>query len=442
MDTTVHQTNASGLDIRHSYYQEIKARIHTALLNRLNLERLSQIKREDAEPELRSVIASLLEKETVTTPLSLLERDSLVGDVLNELFGLGPLEAILVDPEVSDILVNRYDQIYVEKNGKLETVDAMFKDDRHLMRIIERIVSTVGRRIDESSPMVDARLLDGSRVNAIIPPLAIDGPVLSIRRFRTDKLGAQDLVNTKSLTDPMMTFLKAAVGCRLNIVISGGTGAGKTTLLNVLSSFIHDTERVITIEDAAELLLRQRHVVRLETRPANIEGKGAIRQRQLVINALRMRPDRIVVGEVRGEEAVDMLQAMNTGHDGSLTTIHANTPRDALYRLDTMVAMASLNLPDKAIRQQVASAINLIAQVSRMADGSRKVTSIAEITGMEGDVITMQDIFVFERTGINDKGKVTGRFRATGIRPKASERLAASGIKLPMELFEHVDVIN
>jgi pilus assembly protein CpaF len=442
METTVHQMNASGLDIRHSYYQEIKARIHTALLNRLNLERLSQIKREDAEPELRSVIASLLEKETVTTPLSLLERDSLVGDVLNELFGLGPLEAILVDPEVSDILVNRYDQIYVEKNGKLETVDAMFKDDRHLMRIIERIVSTVGRRIDESSPMVDARLLDGSRVNAIIPPLAIDGPVLSIRRFRTDKLGAQDLVNTKSLTEPMLTFLKAGVACRLNVVISGGTGAGKTTLLNVLSSFIHDTERVITIEDAAELLLRQRHVVRLETRPANIEGKGAIRQRQLVINALRMRPDRIVVGEVRGEEAVDMLQAMNTGHDGSLTTIHANTPRDALYRLDTMVAMASLNLPDKAIRQQVASAINLICQVSRMADGTRKVTSISEITGMEGDVITMQDIFVFERTGLNEKGKVTGRFRATGIRPKASDRLAASGIKLPMELFEHVDVIN
>ena len=434
--------NASGLDIRHSYYQEVKARIHTALLNRLNLERLSQIKREDAEPELRGVIASLLEKETVTTPLSLLERDSLVGDVLNELFGLGPLEAILVDPDISDILVNRYDQIYVEKHGKLETIDAVFKDDKHLMRIIERIVSTVGRRIDESSPMVDARLLDGSRVNAIIPPLAIDGPVLSIRRFRTDKLGANDLVTRKSLTDPMLTFMRAAVACRSNIIISGGTGAGKTTLLNVLSSFIGETERVITIEDAAELMLRQRHVVRLETRPANIEGKGAIRQRQLVINALRMRPDRIVVGEVRGEEAVDMLQAMNTGHDGSLTTIHANTPRDALYRLDTMVAMASLNLPDKAIRQQVASAINLIAQVSRMADGTRKVTSISEITGMEGDVITMQDIFVFERTGINEKGKVTGRFRATGIRPKASDRLAASGIKLPMELFEHVEVVN
>src|SRR5262245_21537950 len=288
--------NASGLDIRHSYYQEVKARIHTALLNRLNLERLSQIKREDAEPELRGVIASLLEKETVTTPLSLLERDSLVGDVLNELFGLGPLEAILVDPDVSDILVNRYDQIYVEKHGKLETIDAVFKDDKHLMRIIERIVSTVGRRIDESSPMVDARLLDGSRVNAIIPPLAIDGAVLSIRRFRTDKLGANDLVSRKSLTDPMLTFMRAAVACRLNIVISGGTGAGKTTFLNVLSSFIADTERVITIEDAAELMLRQRHVVRLETRPANIEGKGAIRQRQLVINALRMRPDRIVVG--------------------------------------------------------------------------------------------------------------------------------------------------
>jgi pilus assembly protein CpaF len=306
------------------------------------------------------------------------------------------------------------------------------------MRIIERIVSSVGRRIDESSPMVDARLKDGSRVNAIIPPLALDGACLSIRRFRTDRLGAQDLVNSKSITDSMMTFLKAAVACRLNILISGGTGAGKTTLLNVISSFISDKERVVTIEDAAELMLRQRHVVRLETRPANIEGKGAIRQRQLVINALRMRPDRIVVGEVRGEEAVDMLQAMNTGHDGSLTTIHANTPRDALYRLDTMVAMADLNLPDKAIRHQVASAINVVCQVSRMADGTRRVTAISEITGMEGDVITMQDIFLFERTGLSPQGKVIGRFRATGIRPKASEKLAASGITLPMSMFEEV----
>jgi pilus assembly protein CpaF len=363
-------------------------------------------------------------------------------DVLNELFGLGPLEELLADPEVSDILVNRYNQVYVERHGMLSPVDTVFRDDRHLMRIIERIVSTVGRRIDESSPMVDARLLDGSRVNAIIPPLAIDGPVLSIRRFRTDKLQAEDLVASLSITPPMMAFLKAAVACRLNIIISGGTGAGKTTLLNVLSSFISDKERIVTIEDAAELLLRQKHVIRLETRPANIEGKGAIRQRNLVVNALRMRPDRIVVGEVRGEEAVDMLQAMNTGHDGSLTTIHANTPRDALYRLDTMVAMANLNLPDKAIRHQVASAINLVIQVSRMADGSRRVINISEITGMEGDVITMQDIFVFERTGIGPDGKVTGRFRATGIRPKATEQMTAAGIPLPMELFEHSQMVG
>src|SRR5262245_15871714 len=393
-------------DPRQNHYQEIKARVHEQLLSRLNLERLSQVKRSEAEPELRSVIATLLEKEAEKTPLSLYERESIVIDVFNELFGLGPLEAILVDREVSDILVNRYNQIYVEKNGLLEPIDATFKDDAHLMRIIERIVSTVGRRIDESSPMVDARLLDGSRVNAVIPPLSLDGPVLSIRRFRTDRLGAQDLVERESLTEPMLQFLKTAVACRLNIIISGGTGAGKTTLLNVLSSFIGEKERVVTIEDAAELMLRQRHVIRLETRPANIEGKGAIRQRQLVVNALRMRPDRIVVGEVRGEEAVDMLQAMNTGHDGSLTTIHANAPRDALYRLDTMVAMADLNLPDKAIRHQVASAINLVVQVSRQSDGTRRLTHISEITGMEGDVITMQDIFLFERTGMNDKGKV------------------------------------
>ncbi len=341
----------------------------------------------------------MLETESQATPLSLFEREALISDVLNELFGLGPLEVFLRDPAISDILVNRYNRIYIEREGKIEESDTVFKDDKHLLQIIERIVSSVGRRIDESSPMVDARLADGSRVNAIIPPLALDGPALSIRRFRTDRLGAQDLVERNSMTQPMLDFLKAAVSARLNIVVSGGTGAGKTTLLNMLSSFICDRERVITIEDAAELMLRQRHVVRLETRPANIEGKGAVRQRELMINALRMRPDRIVVGEVRGEEALDMLQAMNTGHDGSLTTIHANSPRDALYRLDTMVAMANLNVPDKAIRQQVASAVNLIVQVSRMSDGTRKVTTISEITGMEGDVITMQDLFVFERTG-------------------------------------------
>jgi len=311
-----------------------------------------------------------------------------------------------------------------------------------VLQIIERIVSAVGRRIDESSPMVDARLADGSRVNAIIPPLALDGPALSIRRFRTDKLSAEDLVVLGAMTDGMLEFLRGAVACRCNVIVSGGTGAGKTTLLNVLSSFISDSERIVTIEDAAELLLRQRHVVRLETRPANIEGKGEVRQRQLMINALRMRPDRIVVGEVRGEEALDMLQAMNTGHDGSLTTVHANSPRDALYRLDTMVAMANLNLPEKAIRQQVASAVNVIIQASRLSDGSRRVTAISEVTGMEGDVITLQDLFLFERTGINGQGRVTGRFRATGIRPKCSERMAAAGIILPVETFERIQYVE
>src|SRR5688572_7924541 len=380
--------------IRQSHH-ELKERVHRALLNRLNLDRLNRIGRAEAEPELRGLIIGLLDAESETTPLSLVEREAMITDVFHELFGLGPLEALLADPSVADILVNRSNQIYVERNGRLEETTLTFKDDQHLLRIIERIVSSVGRRVDESSPMVDARLLDGSRVNAIIPPLALDGPVLSIRRFRTDKLGAQDLVDRVSLTQPMLDFLKAAVSSRLNIIVSGGTGAGKTTFLNVLSGFISDKERIVTIEDAAELVLRQRHVVRLETRPANIEGKGAVRQRQLVINALRMRPDRIVIGEVRGEEALDMLQAMNTGHDGSLTTIHANSPRDALYRLDTMVAMANLNIPDKALRQQIASALNLVIQISRMSDGTRKVTSISEITGMEGDVITVQDLFMF-----------------------------------------------
>ena len=433
--------NAVSLDTRNASYQDLKSRIHQDLLNRLNLDRLTRVRREDAEPEIRSLIAGMLERERDRTPLSLYERENIVNDVLHELFGLGPLEALLHDPLISDILVNRFDQVYVERNGRLEPTDVVFKDERHLVQIIERIVSTIGRRIDESSPMVDARLADGSRVNAIIPPLALDGAVLSIRRFRTDKLGADDLVGRESWTQPMKTFLEAAVSCRLNIVVSGGTGAGKTTLLNILSSFINDNERVVTIEDAAELKLRQRHVVRLETRPANIEGKGAVRQRELVVNALRMRPDRIVVGEVRSEEALDMLQAMNTGHDGSLTTIHANSPRDALYRLDTMVAMANLNIPEKAIRQQISSAVNVIVQVGRMADGTRKVTAVSEITGMEGDVITMQDIFLFERTGIAPDGRVRGRFRATGIRPKCAERLAASGMHLAMDMFEHVKLI-
>jgi pilus assembly protein CpaF len=438
---TIASNTVSSVDTRQPHYQVLKARIHQELLNKLNLERLTRTKREDAEPEIRHIINGMLEKETVNTPLSLYEREALIGDVINELFGLGPLEALLKDPSISDILVNRYNQVYIEREGRLEETDVTFTDERHLHQIIERIVSTVGRRIDESSPMVDARLQDGSRVNAVIPPLALDGAALSIRRFRTDRLGAQDLVARESLTQPMLDFLRAAVGCRLNVVVSGGTGAGKTTLLNILSSFISDRERIVTIEDAAELMLRQRHVVRLETRPANIEGKGAVRQRDLVVNALRMRPDRIVVGEVRSEEALDMLQAMNTGHDGSLTTVHANSARDALYRLDTMVAMANLNIPEKAIRQQISSAVDLIIQITRMSDGTRKVTAVTEIIGMEGDTITMQDLFLFERSGVRQDGRVVGRFRATGIRPKCSERLAASGIQLPADMFEHMKVV-
>jgi pilus assembly protein CpaF len=428
-------------DPRIKGYQELKARIHHDLLNRLNLERLTQMGQAEAEPEIRRLILDIIERSQDTTPLSLTERETLVVDVLNELFGLGPLEGLLSDSNISDILVNRFDQVYVERNGRLELTDILFRDDRHLMQIIERIVSTVGRRIDESSPMVDARLGDGSRVNAIIPPLAIDGPSLSIRRFRTGRLGAEDLVERETMTQPMLDFLRAAVACRMNIIVSGGTGAGKTTLLNVLSGFISNLERVITIEDAAELMMRQRHIVRLETRPPNIEGKGAIRQRDLVVNALRMRPDRIIVGEVRSDEALDMLQAMNTGHDGGLTTIHANSPRDALYRLDTMVAMANLNIPERAVRQQIAAAINLLVQVTRLSDGTRKVTAITEVTGMEGDLVSTQDIFIFDRTGLRRDGKVCGRFRATGIRPRCSDRLQAFGVQLPVDMFEHVALV-
>jgi pilus assembly protein CpaF len=434
-------SHGGGADARNRDYQELKARIHQQLLNRLNLERLNRVAREEAEPEIRDLIVDMIGQETRTTPLSLVERETLVVDVLNELFGLGPLEALLRDPDTSDILVNRFDQVYIERNGRLEPTDVVFKDNRHLLQIIERIVGSVGRRIDESSPMVDARLKDGSRVNAIIPPLALEGPVLSIRRFLTTRLGAQDLVERETLSEPMLEFLQAAVASRLNIIVSGGTGAGKTTLLNVLSGFISDSERVVTIEDAAELLLRQRHVVRLETRPANIEGKGAVRQRDLVVNALRMRPDRIILGEVRGEEALDMLQAMNTGHDGGLTTIHANSARDALYRLDMMVAMASLNIPERAVRQQTASAINLVIQVTRLSDGTRKVTGITEVTGMEGEMVSMQDIFLFERTGMRRDGKVCGQFRATGIRPRCCDRLLSMGIHLPIDTFEHMKAV-
>jgi len=421
-------------------YLELKASVHRKLLNRLNLEALAQSDRARAESEIRTLVGELLAEEG--TPLSLGEREVLFGELLDDVFGLGPLEPLLRDPTISDILVNTHRHVFVERGGVLEKVSANFQDDRHLLRVIDRIVSGVGRRIDDSSPMVDARLADGSRVNAIIPPLAVDGPLVSIRRFPAERLKADDLVSLRALTRPMLEFLAHCVRARLNALISGGTGAGKTTLLNVLSSFISEQERIVTIEDAAELQLHQEHVARLETRPPNVEGKGAIRQRQLMINALRMRPDRIVVGEVRGEEALDMLQAMNTGHDGSLTTIHANTPRDALTRIETMIAMGATNLPERAMRQQISSAIQLVVQQTRLSDGSRKITSISEITGMEGDVITMQEIFVFEKMGVTQDGKVIGRFRATGVRPKCCERLKMSGIHLPADMFEGVTEVR
>jgi pilus assembly protein CpaF len=425
--------------VRHQYL-ELKANVHRKLLNRLNLEALAQSDRARAESEIRTLLSELLSEEN--TPLSLGERESLFGELLDDVFGLGPLEPLLRDPSVSDILVNTYRHVFVERGGTLHRVETTFQDDRHLMRVIDRIVSGVGRRVDDSSPMVDARLPDGSRVNAIIPPLAVDGPLLSIRRFPAERLKADDLVNLRALTRPMLEFLTHCVRARLNTLISGGTGAGKTTLLNVLSGFIGDRERIVTIEDAAELQLHQEHVARLETRPPNVEGKGAIRQRQLMINALRMRPDRIVIGEVRGEEALDMLQAMNTGHDGSLTTVHANTPRDALTRIETMIAMGATNLPERAMRQQISSAIQLVVQQTRLSDGSRKITSVSEITGMEGDVITMQEIFLFDKMGVTQDGKVIGRFRATGVRPKCCERLKASGIHLPADMFEGVTEVR
>src|SRR5215471_8537489 len=415
-------------------FASVKAAIHRKLIQKLNLDKLTEANREDVRREVSQILEAIVHGEAA--PMNLQERERLVQEVLDEVFGLGPLEPLLADPTVSDILVNTYKRVYVERKGVLEQTNVQFRDDIHLMGIIDRIVSAIGRRVDESSPMVDARLKDGSRVNAIIPPLSVDGPVLSIRRFGRQRLTADDLLNNNSLTPPMLELLRGCVKARLNVLISGGTGAGKTTFLNVLSSYIPTDERIVTIEDSAELQLQQPHVVRLETRPPNIEGKGAIYQRQLVINALRMRPDRILVGEVRGEEALDMLQAMNTGHDGSLTTIHANTPRDALGRLETMVSMANLNIPDRAVRQQIASAIHAVIQVSRLSDGTRKLTSICEITGMEGEVVCMQDIFRFERRGITETGKTRGAFRATGMRPKFAERLLSLGLRLPANLFE------
>jgi pilus assembly protein CpaF len=417
-------------------FQEMKSRLHRALINRMDLTKLAALSQEQVHAEVSRLAESVLAQEAM--PLSTSERDRLVNDVQHELFGLGPLEPLLGDPTISDILVNSHSTIYVERRGKLEVTNVAFKDDEHLMRVIERIVSSVGRRIDESSPMVDARLRDGSRVNAIIPPLSIDGPVLSIRRFGAEPLRMDSLIENKALTRDIADMMEMCVNARLNVLISGGTGAGKTTLLNALSAYIPENERIVTIEDSAELQLQQPHVVRLETRPPNIEGKGEVTQRDLVRNALRMRPDRIVIGEVRGGEAIDMLQAMNTGHDGSLTTIHANTPRDALARLETMIQMTGMRLSDRAMRQQIAAAINLVVQVARLSDGTRRVTAISEITGMEGETITMQEIFQYERTGVDSQGQVIGRFRPTGIRPRFAERLKSCGLQLPRVFFEEM----
>jgi pilus assembly protein CpaF len=421
-----------GLDFH--VYQELKTGIHRDLLNKVDLEKVATVRDDRTRRQVFAVIHDLV--SDLKTPLSGPEKERLSLEVLDEVFGLGPLEPLLQDPTITDILVNGAKEVYVERGGVLEETRIMFKDDAHLMHIIDKIVSAIGRRIDESSPMVDARLADGSRVNVIIPPLAIDGPHMSIRRFGHVPITENDLLANETLTEAMLILLKGAVAARLNIVVSGGTGAGKTTFLNVLSGYISDKERIVTIEDSAELQLKQRHVVRLETRPANVEGKGAIFQRQLVINSLRMRPNRIIVGEVRGEEALDMLQAMNTGHDGSLTTIHANSPRDAIARMETMAMMANLNLPEKAVRKQIASAVTIVLQVSRFADGTRRLTHISEITGMEDDVVSMQDVFVFEKQGVSSEGRTLGSFTATGIRPKFAEKLKASGIVLPANMFE------
>jgi pilus assembly protein CpaF len=416
--------------------QELKFTLHRKLIDRINLEALATIENQRVRGEVRRALISLMEGEP--TLLSSIEKQQICDEVLDEVFGLGPLEPLLDDPTISDILVNTHKSVYIERRGVLEQTSVAFRDDPHLMHVIDKIVSQVGRRIDESTPMVDARLSDGSRVNAIIPPLAVDGPLLSIRRFSRDRLMPLDLVARRSMTQGMMELLEAAVKARLNLVISGGTGAGKTTLLNALSAFISPHERIVTIEDAAELQLKQPHVARLETRPPNLEGQGAVRQRELLINSLRMRPDRIVVGEVRGPEALDMLQAMNTGHEGSLTTVHANSPRDAVSRLEVMVTLANANMHVSAIRQQIASAIHLFIQAARMSDGFRRAVSVTEVTGMEGEVITMQDLFVFEKRGVTPEGKVIGRFAATGIRPRFYEKLLASGIVLRPDLFDEV----
>lgn len=420
--------------------ESYKAEIHKVLISRLDLEKLSRVNSSQARQVVAGIVSEIISEQRV--PLSFYEQERIQEDLLDEVFGLGPLEPLLRDLKISDILVNDKDHVFVEKGGRLQRVDTSFRDDRHLLQIIDRIVSRVGRRVDESSPMVDARLPDGSRVNAIIPPLALDGPSLSIRRFGTGPLAANQLVRLNSISAEMMEVLSAAVRARISILISGGTGAGKTTFLNILSQYIPQGERIITIEDAAELQLAQENIVRLETRAANVEGQGAIRQRQLLINCLRMRPDRIIIGEVRGEEAFDMLQAMNTGHEGSMTTIHANTARDALTRLESMVAMSNLNLPEKTVRQQVASALTIVVQVTRLSDGTRKVVSVSEITGMEENVISMQEIFMFQKKGIGPDGKVIGVFKPTRIRPKFLEQLRVAGIHLPQSIFETETEVN
>jgi pilus assembly protein CpaF len=421
-------------EVANHAYQELKKTMHQMILDRIDLERLKRLTAEQFKHELALLIQRIIEEERIV--LNQHERHNLVLDIQHEMLGFGPLEPLLGDPTISDILVNTFKQVYVERKGRLELTDVTFHDNAHLMKIIEKIVSRVGRRVDESSPMVDARLPDGSRVNAIIPPLAVDGPLLSIRRFGAIPLSVQDLLDLKSMTPPMVSVLEALGVAKVNILISGGTGSGKTTLLNLLSGFIPGNERIVTIEDAAELQLRQPHVVRLETRPPNIEGKGEVTQRQLVKNALRMRPDRIILGEVRGAEALDMLQAMNTGHEGSLATIHSNTPRDALSRLENMVSMAGVTLTPRAIRQQICSAVTVVLQVSRLTDGCRKLVSMQEITGMEGEIISMQEIFSFEQTGVDGDGKVQGRFSATGVRPRFAERLKMFGVPVPEDSFD------
>ncbi|HYY69089.1 MAG TPA: CpaF family protein [Terriglobales bacterium] len=417
-------------------YQELKSTLHRELLNKIDLERLTSLQDTRARMHVQGVIYDLI--GALNTPLSATDKERLCREVLHEVFGLGPLEPLLQDPTISDILVTTHQQVYVERAGVLERTNVVFKDAQHLRHIIDKIVSNVGRRVDEASPMCDARLEDGSRVNVIIPPLAIDGPILSIRRFGKSNVGVEQMIAHRSITAPMVELLRGAVKARLNVIICGGTGAGKTTLLNVLSSFIPENERIVTIEDSAELQLQQPHIARLECRPPNVEGKGAVRTRELVINALRMRPDRIVVGEVRGEEALDMLQAMNTGHDGSITTVHANSPRDAIARLETMCLMGNLNLPNRAIRAQIASAVSIIMHCSRLSDGSRRVTHISEVTGISDEMVMLQDIFLFEKLGISASNRVLGRFRATGIRPMFAEKLKASGIQLSPTLFDHV----